>query len=230
MCGKKLRIGRRAIIVSLLFLVLALQPLLAWPFNFGKQSTPTSSPTQTVQVQNTEDGSKEVIQSLKLRVKQLEDQLNESNTMLDNLSRNLEKSGTKLNNTQATAESLLNEIESLKNFLQASETSRFNLENEYDQLVADYDLKVDEANKLFQQASIATAKYNALASQKEKSPWSTTVGAAAVMQGGEYGVDATIGVGYGPVTLFGGATYMLDNDFSFRLDDLAFKAGLTYTF
>ncbi len=230
MCGKKLRIGRRAIIVSLLFLVLALQPLLAWPFNFGNQSTPTSSPTQTVQVQNTEDGSKEVIQSLKLRVKQLEDQLNESNTMLDNLSRNLEKSGTKLNNTQATAESLLNEIESLKNFLQASETSRFNLENEYDQLVADYDLKVDEANKLFQQASIATAKYNALASQKEKSPWSTTVGAAAVMQGGEYGVDATLGVGYGPVTLFGGATYMLDNDFSFRLDDLAFKAGLTYTF
>lgn len=230
MCGKKLRIGRRAIIVSLLFLVLALQPLLAWPFNFGKQSTPTSSPTQTVQVQNTEDGSKEVIQSLKLRVKQLEDQLNESNTMLDNLSRNLEKSGTKLNNTQATAESLLNEIESLKNFLQASETSRFNLENEYDQLVADYDLKVDEANKLFQQVSIATAKYNALASQKEKSPWSTTVGAAAVMQGGEYGVDATLGVGYGPVTLFGGATYMLDNDFSFRLDDLAFKAGLTYTF
>lgn len=230
MCGKKLRIGRRAIIVSLLFLVLALQPLLAWPFNFGKQSTPTSSPTQTVQVQNTEDGSKEVIQSLKLRVKQLEDQLNESNTMLDNLSRNLEKSGTKLNNTQATAESLLNEIESLKNFLQASETSRFNLENEYDQLVADYDLKVDEGNELFQQASIATAKYNALASQKEKSPWSTTVGAAAVMQGGEYGVDATIGVGYGPVTLFGGATYMLDNDFSFRLDDLAFKAGLTYTF
>lgn len=230
MCGKKLRIGRRAIIVSLLFLVLALQPLLAWPFSFGKQSTPTSSPTQTVQVQKTEDGSKEVIQSLKLRVKQLEDQLNESNTMLDNLSRNLEKSGTKLNNTQATAESLLNEIESLKNFLQASETSRFNLENEYDQLVADYDLKADEANKLFQQASIATAKYNALASQKEKSPWSTTVGAAAVMQGGEYGVDATLGVGYGPVTLFGGATYMLDNDFSFKLDDLAFKAGLTYTF
>jgi len=230
MCGKKLRIGRRAIIVSLLFLVLALQPLLAWPFNFGKQSTPTSSPTQTVQVQNTEDGSKEVIQSLRLQVRQLTDQLNESNTMLDNLSRNLEKSGTKLNNTQATAESLLNEIESLKNFLQASETSRFNLENEYDQLVADYDLKADEVNKLFQQASIATAKYNALASQKKKSPWSTTVGAAAVMQGGEYGVDATLGVGYGPVTLFGGATYMLDNDFSFKLDDLAFKAGLTYTF
>lgn len=230
MCSRKLKIGRRAIIVSLLFLVLALQPLLAWPFSFGKQSTPTSSPTPTVQVQNTTDADKEVIQSLKLQVKQLTDQLGESQKMLNDLSSNLEKSGTKLNNTQATAESLLNEIGSLKSSLQVSETLRVNSENEYDQLVADYDLKADEVNKLFQQASIATAKYNALASQKEKSPWSTTVGAAAVMQGGEYGVDATLGVGYGPVTLFGGATYMLDNDFSFRLDDLAFKAGLTYTF
>ena len=230
MCSKKSKLGRRAIIVSLLFLVLGLQPLLAWPFSFGKPSTPTSSPTPTAQVQNIEDGSKEEIQSLKLLVKQLEGQLNESSKMLNNLTSNLEKSGTKLNNTQATAESLLNEIGSLKTLLEVSETSRVNSEIEYDQLVADYDLKADEVNKLFQQASIATAKYNALASQKKKSPWSTTVGAAAVMQGGEYGVDATLGVGYGPVTLFGGATYMLDNDFSFRLDDLAFKAGLTYTF
>ena len=229
MCSRKLKIGRRAIIVSLLFLVLALQPLLAWPFSFGKQSTPTSSPTPTVQVQNTTDADKEVIQSLKLQVKQLTDQLTESQTMLNTLSSNLEKSGTRLNNTQATAESLLNEIESLKSYLQASETSRVNLETDYDQLKIEYDLKVDEVNKLFQQASVATAKYNALASQK-KSPWSTTVGAAAVMKGADYGIDATLGVGYGPVTLFGGATYMLNDGFSFKLDDLAIKAGLTFTF
>lgn len=217
--------------VSCVILVLVLGQLAAWPtWLTGKPAETEVLQIQTSPGQTIEDASKEQILLLRSQVKELESLSSGLQKKLDTLTNNLEKSGTKLNNTAATAESLLTEIEKLRDYSQALETSREVLENDYDALKAEYDLKADEANKYFQGETNAVAKYNAIASQK-KNLWSTTVGAAAVMKGGEYGVDATVGVGYGPITIFGGATYMLgDGPFSFKMDDLAYKAGLTFTF
>jgi len=226
MCGKKSKHGLRLIVASFVLLALLLQPLAAWPFSFGKADT-----QETYQVQPSQDVSKtqelqDLIQSLKQSKSELEVKLKEQQKMLDTLSSNLAASGTQINNTKATAESLLSEIGSLKLSLQSSEAIYSSLKNDYDALTLEYMIKVDESAVYFQQATKATEKYNAT----KKSSWSTTVGAAAVMKGGDYGVDATLGIGYGPVTLFGGATYMLNNGFSFSLDDMAYKAGLTFTF
>lgn len=227
MCSKKSKNGLRLIVVSFVLLALALSPLAAWPFSFGKSATPVES----YQIQPSQDASKiqelqDLIQSLKQSKNELEVKLKEQQKMLDTLSSNLRASGTQYNDTKATAESLLSEIGNLKRSLQSSETIYNSLKSDYDNLAIEYQLKIDESAEYFKQATKATEKYNAT----KKSSWSTTIGAAAVMKGGEYGVDATLGIGYGPVTLFGGATYMLGDGFSFKLDDLAFKAGLTYTF
>lgn len=217
--------------VFCVILVLVLGSLAAWPtWLTGKPAETETLHIQSSPAQNTVE-NQETIKSLKLSVKQLESQLSEYQKQQETLNSNLEKSGAKLNDTAATAASLLNEIDNLKTLLEISETSRISSENEYALLKADHDLKVKEADRYFQEGSKAVAKYNALAEQKKENLWSTTVGAAAVMKGGEYGVDATVGVGYGPITIFGGATYMLgDGPFSFKMDDLAYKAGLTFTF
>jgi PAB1-binding protein PBP1 len=154
--------------------------------------------------------------------------LAESKRMLDTLSSNLEKSGVKLNNTAATAQSLLNEIENLKNFLKASEDSRKALETEYDTLVEEYKLKSDEANRYFQEATEAVAKYNAVKDRNKKI--TTTVGTAAVMKDGRYGMDVTAGVNFGKVGVFGGAVYMFGQDSFTKPADLMYKAGFTWTF
>jgi len=133
-----------------------------------------------------------------------------------------------LNNTVATAESLLNEIENLKGFLKASEDSRIALATEYDALVAEYQLKADEANKYFQEASEAVAKYNAVKDSKKSI--TTTIGMAGVMKDGKYGMDVTAGVNFGKVGVFGGAVYMFGQDSLLKPADLMYKAGLTWTF
>jgi septal ring factor EnvC (AmiA/AmiB activator) len=226
MCGKKSKRGSRVIALSLVFLVLALSPLAAWPFSFGETE---STPTQTLQVPSTEDvEQRQQVALLKQQIEQLENQLSESQKMLDTLSNNLEKSGVKLNNTQATAESLLNEIESLKSFLKASEDSRKALETEYDTLLAEYNLKASEADGYYQEATAMTAKYKALKG-KQKSI-TTTVGTAAVMKDGKYGIDVTAGVNFGKVGVFGGATYMFDEDSLMKPADLMYKAGFAFTF
>jgi predicted RNase H-like nuclease (RuvC/YqgF family) len=226
MCGKKSKRGLRVIALSLVFLVLALSPLAAWPFSFGETE---STPTQTLQVPSTEDvEQRQQVALLKQQIEQLENQLSESQKMLDTLSNNLEKSGVKSNNTQATAESLLNEIESLKSFLKASEDSRKALETEYDTLLAEYNLKASEADGYYQEATAMTAKYNALKG-KQKSI-TTTVGTAAVMKDGKYGIDVTAGVNFGKVGVFTGATYMFDEDSLMAPADLMYKAGFAFTF
>lgn len=229
MCGRKSNHGLRLIVVSFVLLVLALQPVsAAWPFFFGGQKTETS-PTQIDQGQSTVVEQKEAeIALLKQQLKQLDSQLAESKKMLDTLSTNLEKSGVRLNNTQATAESLLNEIANLKTFLQASEDSRTALATEYDTLVAEYQIKTDEANKYFQEASEAVAKYNAIKDKKKSI--TTTVGTAAVMQDGQFGLDVTAGVNFGSVGVFGGATYMFGQDSLLKPADLMYKAGFAFTF
>jgi seryl-tRNA synthetase len=214
--------------VSFVLLVLALQPVsAAWPFFFGEK-TP-ASPTQTDPAQNTVVEQKEAeIALLKQQIRQLDNQLAESKRMLDTLSSNLEKSGVKLNNTVATAESLLNEIENLKSFLKASEDSRKALETEYDTLVEEYKLKSDEANRYFQEATEAVAKYNAVKDRNKKI--TTTVGTAAVMKDGRYGMDVTAGVNFGKVGVFGGAVYMFGQDSFTKPAELMYKAGFTWTF
>ncbi len=228
MCGKKSNHGLRLIAVSFVLLVLALQPVsAAWPFFFGEK-TP-ASPTQTDPAQNTVVEQKEAeIALLKQQIRQLDNQLAESKRMLDTLSSNLEKSGVKLNNTVATAESLLNEIENLKSFLKASEDSRKALETEYDTLVEEYKLKSDEANRYFQEATEAVAKYNAVKDRNKKI--TTTVGTAAVMKDGRYGMDVTAGVNFGKVGVFGGAVYMFGQDSFTKPAELMYKAGFTWTF
>ncbi len=228
MCGKKSNHGLRLIAVSFVLLVLALQPVsAAWPFFFGEKTQ--ASPTQTDPVQNTAVEQKEAeIALLKQQIRQLDNQLAESKRMLDTLSSNLEKSGVKLNNTVATAESLLNEIENLKSFLKASEDSRKALETEYDTLVEEYKLKSDEANRYFQEATEAVAKYNAVKDRNKKI--TTTVGTAAVMKDGRYGMDVTAGVNFGKVGVFGGAVYMFGQDSFTKPAELMYKAGFTWTF
>lgn len=226
MCGKKSKRGLRVIALSLVFLVLALSPLAAWPFSFGKTE---STPTQTLQVPSTEDvEQRQQVALLKQQIGQLENQLSESQKMLDTLSGNLEKSGVKLNNTQATAESLLNEIDSLKSFLKASEESRKALETEYDTLLAEYDLKAAESDGYYQDAIDVTAKYNAIKGKQKNI--TTTVGTAAVMKDGKYGIDVTAGVNFGKVGVFGGATYMFGQDSLTKPADLMYKAGFAFTF
>jgi seryl-tRNA synthetase len=214
--------------VSFVLLVSVLQPVsAAWPFFFGEKTQ--ASPTQTDPVQNTAVEQKEAeIALLKQQIRQLDNQLAESKRMLDTLSSNLEKSGVKLNNTVATAESLLNEIENLKSFLKASEDSRKALETEYDTLVEEYKLKSDEANRYFQEATEAVAKYNAVKDRNKKI--TTTVGTAAVMKDGRYGMDVTAGVNFGKVGVFGGAVYMFGQDSFTKPADLMYKAGFTWTF
>lgn len=234
MCGKKSKHGLRAIVVSFVLLVLVLSPLAAWPFSFGKQEVQSPSPVQIYQDQSTETEA-ELLQ----RVKLLESQLKESESLriesskqLEILSDNLEKSGVKLGNTQATAESLLNEIDTLRRFLDSSEASRIALEIEYEALLADYHEKASEANDYFQQASDATAKYNATITSKPKKRLVTaSVGSAAVYKAGNWGIDVTAGVNFGPVGIFGGAVYMFDGEDTFtKPGDLMYKAGLMFTF
>jgi len=228
MCARKSKHGLRLIVVSFVLLVSVLQPVsAAWPFFFGEKTQ--ASPTQTDPVQNTAVEQKEAeIALLKQQIRQLDNQLAESKRMLDTLSSNLEKSGVKLNNTVATAESLLNEIENLKSFLKASEDSRKALETEYDTLVEEYKLKSDEANKYFQEATEAVAKYNAVKDRNKKI--TATVGTAAVMKDGRYGMDVTAGVNFGKVGVFGGAVYMFGQDSFTKPADLMYKAGFTWTF
>lgn len=228
MCARKSKHGLRLIVVSFVLLVSVLQPVsAAWPFFFGEKTQ--ASPTQTDPVQNTAVEQKEAeIALLKQQIKQLDGQLAESKRMLDTLSSNLEKSGVKLNNTVATAESLLNEIENLKSFLKASEDSRKALETEYDTLVEEYKLKSDEANRYFQEATEAVAKYNAVKDRNKKI--TTTVGTAAVMKDGRYGMDVTAGVNFGKVGVFGGAVYMFGQDSFTKPAELMYKAGFTWTF
>lgn len=229
MCARKSKHGLRLIVVSFVLLVLALQPVsAAWPFFFGEKKVETY-PTQTDPVQNTVVEQKEAeIALLKQQLKQLDGQLAESKRMLDTLSSNLEKSGVKLNNTAATAQSLLNEIDNLKSFLTASEESRTALESEYDALVAEYQLKSDEANKYFQEATEAVAKYNAV--KNAKKAITTTIGTAAVMKDGQYGMDVTAGVNFGKMGVFGGATYMFGQDSFLKPAELMYKAGVAFTF
>lgn len=228
MCSKRLNFGLRLIAVSFVLLVLVLAPVsAAWPFFFGEKTAP--SPTQTDPVQNIEVEQKaEEIVLLKQQLKQLDGQLTESNKMLDTLSKNLQASGTRLNDTQATAQSLLNEIANLKSFLAASEDSRKALETDYDTLVAEYQLKADESNKYFQDATNAVAKYNALAGKHKNI--TTTVGTAAVMKEGKLGLDVTAGLNFGKIGVFGGATYMFGTDSFLKPADLMYKAGFAFTF
>lgn len=228
MCARKSKHGLRLIVVSFVLLVSVLQPVsAAWPFFFGEKTQ--ASPTQTDPVQNTAVEQKEAeIALLKQQIRQLDNQLAESKRMLDTLSSNLEKSGVKLNNTAATAQSLLNEIENLKSFLKASEDSRKALETEYDTLVEEYKLKSDEANKYFQEATEAVAKYNAVKDRNKKI--TATVGTAAVMKDGRYGMDVTAGVNFGKVGVFGGAVYMFGQDSFTKPAELMYKAGFTWTF
>lgn len=236
MCAKRSRHGLRLIVASFVLLVLVLSPLAAWPFSFGKQEvTPaTSLSTSPAYPDLSTELAKEKASnaSLKTQLKELESQVSASNKKLETLSTNLEKSGVKLDNTLATAESLLSEIYTLRNLLETSENSRIAMENEYDLLLADYQAKVDESNAYFQQATDATARYNALQSnQTKKRLVTTTIGSAAVYKEGAWGLDVTAGVNFGPVGVFGGAVYMFNGQDSFlKPADLMYKAGLTFTF
>jgi len=106
------------------------------------------------------------------------------------------------------------------------------LKTDYDALAVNYDLKVTESENYFKDLASVTAKYNAIENKPKSSKWSTTIGGAAVFDKGAYGIDAMLGVGYGPVTVFGGATYMLDNaPLGFLdLDSYTYKAGLLFRF
>ncbi|MEA4865369.1 MAG: hypothetical protein VB088_08225 [Sphaerochaeta sp.] len=228
MCARKSKHGLRLIVVSFVLLVSVLQPVsAAWPFFFGEKKVETY-PTQTLQVPTTDPAQAEQVALLKSQIKELENRLADSQKMLDTLSNNLEKSGVKLDNTQATAESLLNEIETTKTFLKASEDSRIALETEYNKLLAEYQLKSDEANRYFQEATEAVAKYNAVKDRNKKI--TTTVGTAAVMKDGRYGMDVTAGVNFGKVGVFGGAVYMFGQDSFTKPAELMYKAGFTWTF
>jgi hypothetical protein len=168
------------------------------------------------------------ILSLTESVKAKDKLLSEQKTMLDNLSSNLESSGTKINGAKATAESLLGEIGSLKELSAIKDVAYDKLKADYDALAVDYQAKVDESAGYFKQTATAVATSNA---KDKDSKWSVTLGGAAVYDQGAYGVDAMLGVGYGGVTVFGGATYMLDNGLDFlNLDSYTYKAGLLFTF
>ena len=236
MCVRKSKLGLRLIAVSFVLLVLVLSPLAAWPFSFGKQDPvpPSPSPVLIYQDLSTETEA-EYLQQIKLLESQLRESEAlriESSKMLETLSETLEKSGTKLDNSKATAESLLSEIATLRRYLESSEASRKALENEYDLLLAEYHAKVDEVNAYFQQASDATARYNAtIANQPKKRLITTTIGSAAVYKEGQWGLDVTAGINFGQVGVFGGAVYMFNGEDSFlKPADLMYKAGLTFTF
>lgn len=224
MCSKK---TFRGLLASLVLLALVALPLAAWPMQFG------DAEQTTLQVPAYPDQSLEVSE-LKAQIKLLQDSvkakdklLSEQKAMLDNLSKNLEASGTKINDVKATAESLLGEIGRLKELSATKDIAYDALKADYDSLSVAYQGKVDESNGYFQQATVAVAESNA----KEPSKWSATIGGAAVYDKGAYGVDAMLGVGYGPVTVFGGATYMLDNGLDFlNLDSYTYRAGLLFTF
>jgi septal ring factor EnvC (AmiA/AmiB activator) len=235
MCAKRSRHGLRLIVASFVLLVLVLSPLAAWPFSFGNQEAPAQSlSTSPAYPDLSTELAKEKASnaSLKTQLKELESQVSASNKKLETLSTNLEKSGVKLDNTLATAESLLSEIYTLRNLLETSENSRIAMENEYDLLLADYQAKVDESNAYFQQATDATARYNALQSnQTKKRLVTTTIGSAAVYKEGAWGLDVTAGVNFGSIGVFGGAVYMFNGQDSFlKPADLMYKAGLTFTF
>lgn len=229
MCAKKSSHGLRKFLVATMLLALVLSPLAAWPMLSGN-----GEETKTLQVPNYPDQSQLVselqaqILSLTESVRAKDKLLSEQKTMLDNLSSNLESSGTKINNVKATAESLLGEIGRLKELSETKDIAYDALKSDYDKLGAKYQAKVAEAQKYFQQATVAVAESNA---KEPESKWSATIGGAAVYDQGAYGVDAMVGVGYGPVTVFGGATYMLDNGLDFlNLDSYSYRAGLLFTF
>ncbi len=228
MCVKKLLRGS---LVGLVLLVLVLSPLAAWPLPSGngeieiKNLTGPTYPDQRLLVSELQ----EQIQLSKDSVKAKDKLIAEQKAMLDNLSSNLDSWGTKFNGAKATAESLLGEIGKLKEISVTKDVAYDALKADYDALAVDYQAKVDESNTYFQQATKAVAINNA---RPKENKWSTTLGAGAVFGKGAIGVDAMLGVGYGPVTIFGGATYMLDgNPMDFlKMDSYSYKAGLLFTF
>lgn len=232
MWEKQSKLGLRVIALFML-LALVVSPLAAWPFSLTKKSVETPYQVQTSQAQQGNSEDLALIQSLKATKIELENKLKEQQRMLDTLSKNLEASGTKISDTKSTAESLLKEIENLKGSLEISETSYKSLKTDYDALAEKYELKVVESDGYFKDLASVTAKYNAIENKPKESKWSTTIGGAAVFDKGVYGIDAMLGIGYGPVTVFGGATYMLDGDAPLdflKLDSYTYKAGLQYTF
>jgi hypothetical protein len=213
-------------LVAIVLLALVLSPLAAWPMQFGNGETQN----QTLQVPSYPDQSSLVselqaqILSLTESVKAKDKLLSEQKTMLENSLSNSASRGE----TLATAESLLGEIGSLKELSAIKDVAYDKLKADYDKLAADYQAKVDESAGYFKQTAVAVATSNA---KDKDSRWSVTLGGAAVYDKGAYGVDAMLGVGYGGVTVFGGATYMLDNGLDFlNLDSYTYKAGLLFTF
>lgn len=233
MCSKKYSHGSRLMVMSVVLLVLALQPLLAWPFSFGK-----AEPAETTyQVQSSQDLSqvqelKGQIQSLKNSEKVKDKLIAEQKEMLDNLSSNLQSSGTRINGAKATAESLLGEIGTLKQVSETKDVAYDALKSDYDALAVDYQAKVVESDGYFQEATKAVEKYNAI---PKESMFHLAMGTAAIFRPSDkdLGIEANVGIGYGDAMISMGAIYNIEQGFKLSdlsLDDLSYRVGLQVGF
>lgn len=125
------------------------------------------------------------------------------------------------------ADGVMAEILRLREDTEELHLAKQNIEEAYDALLEEYQAKHAESESYYLQAVDTTAKLNAI---KPKKLITTTLGTAAVYHQGSYGIDVTAGVNFGPAGVFVGATYMFGEDSFLAMGDMAYKAGLTFTF
>lgn len=236
MCLKKLSLGSRLMVMSIVLLALVLSPLAAWPFSFGK-TAPEETTYQVLPSQGapTSDSDQALIQSLKLKneelIKVLSEQEAKLKTYEESLQKQIKAEGTTSQNSNVSLMSLLKEIESLKGLSTTYKASYAKVKTDYDELKLAYDAVVVERNTYFQEATEAVA----VANSPEKASFHFAMGSAAIYRPSnkDLGLETNVGFGYGDAMITIGAIYNLEKGFKLTdisLDDVSYRIGLQIGF
>lgn len=237
MCLKKLSLGSRLMVMSIVLLALVLSPLAAWPFSFGK-TAPEETTYQVLPSQGapTSDSDQALIQSLKLKneelIKVLSEQEAKLKTYEESLQKQIKAEGTTSQNSNVSLTNLLKEIESLKGLSTTYKASYAKVKTDYDELKLAYDAVVVERNTYFQEATVAVEKFNSI---PKESMFHFAVGTAAIFRPSnkDLGIETNVGFGYGDAMISIGAIYNLEKGFKLTdisLDDVSYRIGLQIGF
>jgi hypothetical protein len=238
MCGKKSRHGLKSIVVLLVLLALALQPLAAWKLPDWLTGGEKEQLDSTIQTCESKPEDLEKIQLLQQSIADYETQLKslipvyEGYVKLETeLQTLLEEKDLWLGDLQTSIESLVASSQKVTTLVPIAQEIQEDLKTDYDVTVTAYEEKAEESDEYFKALADSEAKLAAV----DRSKWSGTFGASALFSPDtmEYGVSLEMGIGYDAWNFKVGADYYIPTGFSlsgFGLKDLDYRAGLTFTF
>jgi hypothetical protein len=238
MCGKNSRHGLKSIVVLLVLLALALQPLAAWKLPDWLTGGEKEQLDSTIQTLASKPEDLEKIQSLEQSIADYKTRLSslvpiyEGYVQLEtDLQALLEREGLWQNDLKTSIESLVASSTKVATLVPIAQEIQEDLKADYDVTVTAYDDKAEESDEYFK----ALADSEAELAAAKRSKWSGSVGATALFSPDtmEYGVGLEMGIGYDAWTFKVGADYYIPTVFSlsgFGLKDLDYRAGLTFTF